>query len=339
MTKPLVSVVMPVYNCEQYIIESVKSVLNQTYHNLELLIVNDASTDRTSMLVSQLIDNRIRIFNNTNNIGLAGSINFMLTEAKGKYIARMDADDIALPQRLEKQVQCLESNPKIDVLGTAMQSFGYSNFLHQFPTSHEECKAQLLFNVCFGHPTVMMRSEIFLKSENYYQAKLRQYSEEYELWCRLVDHYRFSNLEECLLKYRTFSPSEKSDAANKRKKNSFQIRKHFIEKNVGIQSDTNYLLHDSICNLAKARSMDEFKTWREWLVDIVKINSSQLGFNERALLVEVSKRYFELCYHNTQLGLRIILYWMNERNLLFFRPTISQKTKFLIRATLRLSTR
>jgi glycosyltransferase involved in cell wall biosynthesis len=329
---PLVSVIIPVYNVQDYVMQCLQSIINQTYSNLEIWIVNDASTDHTEEIISYIKDSRIQIINNDCNLGLAESVNRSISESTGKYIARMDADDVALPTRIERQVDYLERNPDVDILGTAMQSFGYSRYTHYFPSSHDRCKAQLLFNVCFGHPTVMMRSEIFSNKGNLYRSELRQYSEEYELWCRLVDDYKFCNLPDVLLRYRTFPPSAKVDADEKRKKNSFIIRSNFIESQFGYHDSSGWKFHDFISRLERAQSPEILQVWIDWLLTLEKLNNQKQVFETDALRYELSKRLFELLYHNTQFRFSSLFAWYSHHHLRNFSPSIFQHLKFCIRA-------
>jgi glycosyltransferase involved in cell wall biosynthesis len=118
MNMPLVSVVMPLFNAEKYVGDAVESVLNQSYTNFELIIINDASTDKSAACVQGIVDRRIVIVENENNLGIVASRNRGLALAKGKYIAVLDSDDIALPNRLEKQVAFLEANPAYGICGS-----------------------------------------------------------------------------------------------------------------------------------------------------------------------------------------------------------------------------
>ena len=108
---PKVSILMPVYNAEKYLIEAVDSILNQTFRDWELIIINDGSTDRSRELLSQIADNRVIIVDNETNLGLINTLNKGINLCKGEYIARMDADDISTPERIEKQVQFMDSHP------------------------------------------------------------------------------------------------------------------------------------------------------------------------------------------------------------------------------------
>jgi glycosyltransferase involved in cell wall biosynthesis len=334
---PLVTIIIPAYNVENYIGACLQSMLNQTYTNYEILIVNDAATDNTLRIIQQFTDTRIRIIRNETNVGLAASVNKAIQQAEGVYIARMDADDIAHPQRLQKQVNFLQRHPHVSVLGTAMQSMGYYKYVHRFPESHPACKAQLLFNVCFGHPTVLIRKAVFDKFENLYRDELRQYSEEYELWCRLVDKVTFANLPEVLLDYRTFEPSEKSAAEQKRKTNSYLVRKNFIAAQWGEQSENDYVIHDNICNLKKARDVNELTIWINWLRRCIILNNDKKAFAVQPLRYEVSKRAFELAYWNKHLGIKSLVIWYGKQNqLTAFVPSWSQHIKFVLRCLFRL---
>ncbi len=331
----LVSVIIPAYNVERYMAACIQSMLDQTYTNQEILIVNDAATDSTVRIIQGFTDPRIRIIHNETNLGLAASVNKAIQQAKGLYIARMDADDVAHPHRLQKQVNFLEHHADVSIVGTAMKSIGYSNYLHEFPETHEACKAQLLFNVCFGHPSVLMRKSIFDNPENLYREDLRQYSEEYELWCRLVDKVKFANLSEALLDYRTFEPAEKNDAEQKRKTNSFIIRKNFIAAQWGEQTEQDYQYHDNISNLHKAKDLHELNTWLDWLGRCIQLNNKHRTFEPKALQAELSKRSFELRYWNKQLGLKNLKAWYSNRNpLKGFNPSASQHIKFIVRSLL-----
>src|SRR5688500_16809721 len=159
----LVSVVIAVYNRESFIAEAVYSILNQTHQNLELLIVNDCSTDNTEQIIKSIEDSRIKYFKNTQQLGPGKSRNAGLQHAKGDFITIMDSDDISVPQRLEWQVSYLQNNPEIDLVAGAMKTFGNSaERLITFPQSVGFIKCWLLFNNCIPN-IVMCRRELMDK--------------------------------------------------------------------------------------------------------------------------------------------------------------------------------
>ncbi|QWD91101.1 glycosyltransferase [Polynucleobacter sp. MWH-Braz-FAM2G] len=196
----MISVILPVFNSVKYILASVNSILNQSFSDFELIIIDDGSTDGSYEILTSISDPRIRLVRNEKNIGLVDSLNLGLQLAKGVYIARMDHDDISLPLRLEKQFRFLSSNSNIGVLGTGYQlidQLGRRGHVYQQPSSHEEIAWAMSFLCPIAHPTVMFRSSIIWNEPAY--LKLASYAEDYELWERLSLKYNFANLPEPLL--------------------------------------------------------------------------------------------------------------------------------------------
>lgn len=196
-----VSVLMPAYNSAEYIKEAIESILEQTYTDFEFLIINDGSTDSTVDIINQFEDDRIKLIHNTENKGLIYSLNYGLELAQGKYIARMDADDIAFGTRLEKQVAFLESNSDISILGTAFVFMGTSFEIHH-PNYNDEIRIKLLDDVAFAHPTVMMRRGV-IKSKNIRYNADYTHIEDYRFWVEAaIKNVEMANLDEVLLQYR-----------------------------------------------------------------------------------------------------------------------------------------
>lgn len=202
-TTPLVSVIMPVYNGERFLREAIDSILNQTYYNFELIIINDGSIDRSEETILSYTDSRIRYLVNEKNSGICVTLNKGLDVAKGKYVARLDCDDIAMPERFAKQVVFLEQHPEIGVLGSDIVTFGegqndrYFDFVHD----KEGCKAGLVFASCFAHPAVMLRTSVIREHNLHYDDAYRGL-EDFELWYRISHYTDLTNLPEALTRYR-----------------------------------------------------------------------------------------------------------------------------------------
>jgi len=329
----LVSIILPVYNQEDYIRECISSLLDQTYQHLEIIVVNDRCEDASIGIVRSFKDERIRIIDNARNVGLAASVNRAIQQSRGDFLARMDADDIALPQRIEKQVEFLLRHESISILGTAMQSFGHSRYKHVFPETHENCKTRLLFNVCFGHPTVMFRRQVFDDSRSFYDESLQQYSEEYDLWCRVVDRYNFANLPDILLQYRTFQPEKKMAAERKRRQNSFKIRRSYILEQLGYVPEDCFLIHDHIANLNPATDVHEFSRWLDWLTELEALNTRANRFSSLATVNELAYRKMEMYYWNTHLGLSNWIRYHSSGDRM--KMSMSQEAKFLFKSVFR----
>lgn len=197
---PDISVVMPVYNAqEDFLKAATESILNQTYKNFELVIVNDGSTNNAENVILSYKDPRI-IYLKQNNKGIVGALNNGISNAKGQFIARMDSDDIAVPTRLEKQIQFLFEHSDIGVLGTWFMDFSAKKEdIVKNPVNDEQIKQNLLtIGCCLAHPSIMMRTEIFNKySAKYNEAEI--YAEDYGLWLSLIDKIKFANYPEVLL--------------------------------------------------------------------------------------------------------------------------------------------
>lgn len=213
MTKPEISVIMPVHNGEKYLAEAIDSILNQSFIDFEFIIIDDGSTDHTIDIVRKYDDPRIILIINEYNLGIAKSINKGINLARGKYIARMDCDDISLPERLVKQITFLEKNPSICVVacraGLIDSNGNDLRMCLSEPQTIEEIKTQLPRINCIVHPSVMIRADV-AKTYQYNEkmvTKRRDY-EDYELWLRLIsDNHKIAKSSEILIKHRMHSES------------------------------------------------------------------------------------------------------------------------------------
>lgn len=206
MTTPKISVIMPVYNAEKYITEAVESILEQTYSNFEFIIVDDCSTDHTCQILKkfQNQDDRIILVKNEYNRRQAFSRNRAINMANGKYIAFIDADDIARPERLQIQLDFLELNPNIGVCGSFYHLFNANNvkFKQNPPITHSEIECHMrLFGNCIAFPSVLASADIIKKIM--FDEDMEGNAEDYELWIRMLDNgVIFWNIPEYLLYYR-----------------------------------------------------------------------------------------------------------------------------------------
>lgn len=205
MTEPLVSIIMGVYNGQDTLKECINSIVAQTYQNWEFIICNDCSSDETLHILEefQKKEDRIIILNNSKNLRLAASLNKCLQVAKGKYIARMDADDESLPDRLKKQVLFLEKHPEYDVVGCNRIVFD-ENGIRGIRINPEYPDKSILFkDTPFAHPTIMMKRSVYNALGGYSISRETMRAEDLELWFRFFEHgFRGYNLQEVLYKYR-----------------------------------------------------------------------------------------------------------------------------------------
>lgn len=201
---PKISVIMSVYNGEKFLKESVLSILNQTYADFEFIIINDGSTDLSLEILRgfEEKDKRIRLISRENK-GLTPSLNEGIKLAQGEYIARMDSDDISMPERFEKQITFLEKNKDIALCGTwAINIDENGNEIGEYktPITNKEIKKNILFHNPFIHPSVMIRKEI-VNNIGLYNEKIK-YAQDYEYWLRMIKKNKVANLDDFLIKYR-----------------------------------------------------------------------------------------------------------------------------------------
>lgn len=197
--QPRVSVLMSVYNGECYLRQAVESILNQTFDDFEFIIVNDGSTDRTAEILRGFDDERMILIDNPDNIGLPRSLNKGLGMARGEYIARMDADDISLPTRLERQVYFLDGHREVGLVGSFYYEIaddGREVGIIELNSENDEIQKHLLERNCFCHGTAVFRKSC-LEEVGFYREEFKT-AQDYDLWLRIAEKFEVANLKEPL---------------------------------------------------------------------------------------------------------------------------------------------
>ena len=255
--RPTLSVIMPCYNAEKFLKHSIESVLNQTFTDFEFIIVNDGSTDRSLDIIRQYqkISNKIVVINREKNLGLTKSLKEALLVAKGKYIARMDADDICLPRRFEKQLRYMHEQ-KLDVCGSYITIFNRNIFSRRtidYPVKHEDIVFVLLMNSCIPHPSVIFNREVF-DYVNYDEDY--NFSQDYKLWCDIIitKRFRLGNIPQVLLFYRESQNQISVKKAKLQRDLSKKIRLSYA-KNLG---EEEFNLVKEIVNLEDSEKAEDF---------------------------------------------------------------------------------
>lgn len=203
MKEPLVSWLMPVYNAEKSLSVAMESMLNQTYGNTEIVIINDCSSDDSGEILKRYAKQnpQVKVYENEKNMGVALSLNRGLKQCSGKYIARMDADDFSYPERIKKQVEFMETNEDVEVLGSSICEVNSEKNVHRkvfYPTDPEELRCRLLFNIQAVHPTIMFRASMVKDFNIEYPNSP---AEDYSLFASLIFKVKMSNLKDILLDY------------------------------------------------------------------------------------------------------------------------------------------
>lgn len=242
MQTPKVSIIMSVYNGEEFLKDSILSVLNQTYKDFEFIIVNDGSTDNSLEIIEDLqkSDGRIRIINNNQNLGLTKSLNLGLLESKGEYIARLDAGDISLPERIEKQADFLDNNKDIGLVGTWMYIINAKGDIIneiKYPTEDKKIRKALINYNPFAHSSIMLRRSILPKIDIYNEEY--KYAQDYKLYIDLYHYTEFANISMTLVEYRKSSNSITS--RKNKKQMSFANKARINAIKLGYYSKWNYI--------------------------------------------------------------------------------------------------
>ncbi len=252
---PKISVVMSVYNGQDYLDEAIQSILNQTYKDFEFIIINDGSTDKSLEIIEKYKqqDERIVLISRENK-GLIASLNEGIEKARGKYIARMDADDISLSNRFEEQLKFMKDN-KLDMCGSWVETFDKKNILNiwEYPEVHCDIQFRSFFMCSFAHPSVIIKKNIFdeLKYEN-------ETAEDYRLWCDiLTNKHKVGNIQKVLLKYRLhekqLTQTKSKELINSANNIGFNFSKKIssninviVEKYIDIQNNCSSLKFENL---------------------------------------------------------------------------------------------
>ena len=221
---------MPVYNGEEYISETIDSVLKQTFVDFELIIINDASNDRSKEIISSYEDKRIVLIENSKNTGQINSVNKGIKLSKTNFIARVDQDDLFISNKLETQYDFLNKNPDIAVVGTwafIINSNGNQIRKLSIPSKNNQMINILLNSNPLFHPSVLMRKEVILKM-GLYSLKY-QFTEDYNLWCKIATSgYKLANIPKFLIKYREHPNQSSSKNQTVQFKNALKIRRKYF---------------------------------------------------------------------------------------------------------------
>lgn len=231
---PFVSVLMPVYNGGEYLSTAIDSILNQTYTDFEFLIIDDGSTDNSLSIIKQYQqkDDRIRIIVNDTNKGLVYSLNTGFDQARGKYIARMDADDISVPNRFQMQVDFMEQHPHISVLGTQIKIIGNS-YIPRRPTDHFDIKTEMLYWNNIAHPTVFIRKKDLVDKKLVFRKDYFP-AEDYKLWIDAIESgLKLASLHQVGLEYRIHETQISSSQTPIQHKLTRQIEREYAQSLFG----------------------------------------------------------------------------------------------------------
>ena len=303
MILDLVSVVMAVHNeQEEYLRASFNSIFQQTYSNIEIIVVDDASDVVCQGIINDLCDGKhnVRIIRNVENQGLTKSLNRGIVMAEGEFIARMDADDISMHKRIELQVDYLKNHSDIDIVGTGVVAFGEENCFMSpaFGYTNDEAQCNLFFSSTLCHPSVMMRRSFLDKYQLCYDENVKK-GQDYDLWERASVHGKMAVMNDVLLYYRTHSKQISFTNCSDQNTSADTIRKRRLQR-IGIKaSDKEYRCHRLLASgVDSTISVNDVNSW----INILLMHNKATGLvDSNALKKNLSARFVLYKLRNRQL--------------------------------------
>ncbi len=324
---------MPVYNAQRYVGRAIDSILAQSFTAFEFIIIDDCSTDDSVSIITSFKDRRIRFFKNDQNQGIVYSLNRGIAVANGRLIARMDADDISLPQRIKAQVAFMNNHPEVGICGTYIKLIGSANETMKYYTEDAHIKANLLFETGMAHPAVMMRSHVLENCQLSYDSSF-EVAQDYELWTRAAQVTKLANLPQVLLHYNIHNQSISDRQAARRIDEATQLRLRQLQQIGVVPSKQELRLHHQICSFAFLRQVATVKQIEQWLALLLRQNREKQVNDQRALRKVVGDWWYKVCRATTGQGLSI--WWLYHRSTLRLPERVPLRSlKILAKCLLR----
>jgi glycosyltransferase involved in cell wall biosynthesis len=324
---PKVTVFMPVYNGQAYIKLAIESILNQSFQDFELVIINDGSTDGSVKIVEEFDDSRIRLIHNKENKGLVFTRNRGFEEAKGEYFAILDCDDWAYPQRLEKQVNFLNQNPDFGLVGTSVELIDANDKITgawNYTLKPELIPPTLLFHNYFAQSSIMLRLSI---EDLNYRTEFPPV-EDYDLWYRIAQKHKVWTLPEVLVKYRIHDQNISKTQEEKAKKASIKILENQLQDLAISASAEELALHRKIGRSEVEKSLSFFEEAEKWLLSLKNKNKKYAIYNQKALEELIDTLFLTVCSVNHNLGWRVFKSILANTH--WTLVNYKQKTKLLL---------
>lgn len=334
MLSPKVTVLLPVYNGEQYVHEAIKSILNQSFADFELLIVNDGSIDHSVEIIQSYSDPRIRLVHNEKNLKLIAALNKGLDLARGEYIARMDCDDISLPQRLEKQVKFMDIHHEVGICGSWLRQFSDNQErIWKAPSRDEEIRCEMLFNSALYHPTVIMRRSVLVDNHLHYEEF--PHAEDYRMWLRIMEKSNAANLPEVLLRYRCHSKQIVNVHDSEKIRSADEIRRLQL-RTLGIEPTVDEMqIHHDLSYWGIRQDKDFVLAVGAWLTKILNANQGKNIYDHKHFQHLLERRWLWVCNSSTNFGMWIWKTYWKSKLASVFPTSFYRQGRFLLKSLLR----
>ena len=296
-----VSVLIPVYNKAPFAKEAVESVLNGTFRDIEVVCVDDKSTDNSLAVLRSIADPRVRIIELQENLGPAGAANAGLDTCRGDYVVRLDADDIAVPDRLEKQVSFMDARPDIGASGGRLDLFGATSTAWTFPLDPDDCAAQLLFGVPVSQGASIMRRSVLEEHGLRYDPAWPRFGEDWLFWARMARVARFANIPDTVALYRR---GEQNISHGRDRIADYSFLAHAILTSFGIPHDEDDMAaHLMGLFLFKERpSRVGVRKLRDWHARLLAWNADHGAFPREAFKRRIERSWNGLYFYLPRYG-------------------------------------
>jgi len=273
-----ISVLMSAFNAEKTIKETIGSVLSQSFRNFEFIIINDGSEDGTEKVISSFQDDRIRLINNLGNLGIIDSVNNGLTQCKGKYICRLDADDICHKDRLKLQFRFMEKNPEYVACGTHYRKLinGKATFSsrHYFHVPDEKIRVLMLRNSPIGNPTSIIRRSVIVENNLKYEPEF-EFCEDYAFWFRIMQYGKLHILNRPLLYYRRHRDQISTKYADIQSANANIIRETLVRELVPNISEAELETHLALMADLNSKDNVTCEMVKLWVSKLCRFNTDK----------------------------------------------------------------
>lgn len=337
MDRPILSVVMPVYNGEKYLSEAIDSVLNQTFNDLELLIINDGSTDSSLQIIQSYNNEKIVLINNKKNYGIPYCRNLGLKKARGEYLTWTDCDDINEPTRFEEQIKFLNTNKEFGVCGTSLVRFGKEKYISKIYKDPELVKATLLFKTSIPNATAMLRLSKIKEFDLKYDTQL-PITEDYDFIFRCSMHFPLTNIQKVLYRYRASETSIMSKFQSN-EINDYNVHKIVYKKildHLDIKpTESELKIHRAISSGKLFDNIYDYKACYDWLKTL-KIKNQKVKLYPYKIFNKVlADQLFFISKKASKFGMQILFFYIKESYMSFRYVSIYKIIKLTIRCMIK----
>ena len=299
MTSPAVSVLLPVHNGAAYLRAALDSVMRQTFRDFELIVVDDGSTDESPAIVRSLDDPRIRLIQSSERLRICKALNLGIEHARGRLIARMDADDVSHPRRLERQVRFLGRHPEVGFCGSWVRRFGEQQAPQAYrrPVGSARVRAFAVFDNPLVHSSVMFRRDLLRRLDVAYRDEFAD-AEDYDLWNRLFAFAKGDNLPEILLDYRVHAHSVTLQKSESMDRTACRVVTRELSR-LGLEPAEEAIRRHRLWSTGRLHSGDlggDLDSAEQWLVRLVAANRESRACDPAAFLWAAREIWFALCY-------------------------------------------